>query len=76
MSVNPERPLRPWVMLYDEKVPKEEAVLLDLENETGINITKALRPAMLPPPIQAYLSSRKRVAYFFDSSAPSGQATP
>ncbi len=74
MSVNPERPLRPWVMVYDEKVPKEEAVLLDLERETGINITKALRPAMLPAPIMTYLSPRKRVAYFFDTNVHSGPA--
>jgi len=71
ISVNPERPLRPWVMVYDEKVPKEEAVLLDLEQETSINITKALRPAMLPAPIMSYLSPRKRVAYFFDNNIPS-----
>lgn len=74
MSVNPERPLRPWVMVYDENVPKEEAVLLDLERETGINITKALRPAMLPAPIMSYLSPRKRVAYFFDNNVHSGPA--
>ena len=75
MSVNPARPLRPWVMVYDENVPKEEAILLDLERETEINIAKALRPALLPPPIYAYLSPRKRVAYYFDSSASPGQAS-
>lgn len=73
MSVNPAKPLRPWVMLYDEHIPKEEAILLDLEQETEINITKALRPALLPPPTYAYLSPRKRVSYFFDSSAQPGQ---
>ena len=73
MSVNPARPLRPWVMVYDEKVPKEEAILLDLEHETAINITKAMRPVLLPTAIQAYLSPRKRVTYFFDSSAQPGQ---
>lgn len=75
MSVNPTKPLRPWVMLYDEDVPKEEAILLDLEQETEINITKALRPALLPPPTYAYLSPRKRVTYFFDSSAQPGQGS-
>lgn len=69
MSVNPLKPLRPWVMLYDESVPKEEAILLDLEQETEIIIAKALRPVMLPPPVYAYLSPRKRVTYYFDSSA-------
>ena len=69
ISVNPARPLRPWVMVYDENVPKEEAILLDLEKETDINITNAVRPVLLPPAISAYLSPRRRVIYFFDSSA-------
>ena len=69
MSVNPAKPLRPWVMLYDEKIPKEEALLINLEQETEIAITNALRPALLPPPTYAYLSPRKRVTYFFDSNA-------
>ncbi|MDA0191467.1 MAG: HD-GYP domain-containing protein, partial [Proteobacteria bacterium] len=72
MSVNPAKPLRPWVMLHDESVPKEEAILLDLEQETDINIARAVRPALLPPPVYAYLSPRRRVSYFFDSSDPQG----
>lgn len=73
MSVNPARPLRPWVKVYDETVPKEEAILLDLEQEAEITIINAVRPALLPPAIAAYLSPRKRVSYFFDSSAQPGQ---
>lgn len=73
MSVNPARPLRPWVKVYEENVPKEEAILLDLEQETEITIINAVRPALLPPAIAAYLSPRKRVSYFFDSSTQSGQ---
>jgi len=73
MSVNPAKPLRPWVMLYDESVPKEEAILLDLEQETEINIARAVRPALLPPRTYAYLSPRRRVSYYFDSSAQPGQ---
>jgi len=70
MSVNPAKPLRPWVMLYDERVPKDEALLLDLEQESDIAIAKSLRPAALTPMTRAYLSPRKRVSYFFDSSTP------
>jgi putative nucleotidyltransferase with HDIG domain len=67
MSVNPARPLRPWVMVYNPRVPKEEAILLDLEQETDINIVEAVRPGMLPPAVAVYLSPRKRVIYFFDN---------
>ena len=73
ISVNPLKPLRPWVILYDESVPKEEAILLDLEQEPELIIAKALRPALLPPATYAYLSPRKRVTYYFDSSAQSTQ---
>ncbi|MDR1708096.1 MAG: DUF3391 domain-containing protein [Candidatus Accumulibacter sp.] len=73
VSVNHARPLRPWVMIYDSRVPREEAVFLDLERETGLNIVGALRPAMLPPAAAAYLSPRRRVVYFFDAAAPIDQ---
>lgn len=73
MSVNPTKPLRPWVMVYDADVPKEEATLLNLDQETDIIIAKALRPALLPPAVYAYLSPRQRVTYYFDSSAQAGQ---
>jgi putative nucleotidyltransferase with HDIG domain len=67
LSINPVRPLRPWVMVYDKEVPREEAILLDLERETEVNIVGALRPVMLPQAVATYLSPRKRVVYFFDS---------
>lgn len=73
MSINPAKPLRPWVLLYDPATEKERAPLINLEEETDVNISKAVRPALLPPQIHAYLSPRKRVAYFFDSTAPHGQ---
>lgn len=75
VSVNPAKPLRPWVTLYDEAVPKAEAILLDMEQETDLSIVKAIRPALLPPPVYAYLSPRKRISYFFDSNSPPGQGS-
>jgi HD-GYP domain-containing protein (c-di-GMP phosphodiesterase class II) len=72
ISANPDRPLRPWVMVYDEQIPKDEALLLDLEQEHGVHIVGALRPVMLPPAVAAYLSPRKRVIYFFDNDAQAG----
>ncbi|GHU32477.1 HD family phosphohydrolase [Betaproteobacteria bacterium] len=72
LSANPARPLRPWVMVYDERIPKDEALLLDLEQEHGVHIVGALRPVMLPSAVAAYLSPRKRVIYFFDNDAQAG----
>ena len=69
-SVNPQKTLRPWVMLYDAAVPRQEPVMLDLDEETGVSIVKSLRPVLLPPAVYAYLSPRRRITYFFDSDSP------
>ena len=72
-SVNPQRPLRPWVTVFDPQVPRDEAIMLDLDEEPDINITKALRPIHLPPEVYEYLSPRKRVTYYFDADARQGR---
>ena len=69
ISVNSARPLRPTVVIYDSGIPKAEAIILDLEDEPEINISKAIRPAQLPAAIYDYLSPRKRVSYYFDAAA-------
>lgn len=76
ISINPKRPLRPCVVVYDPKIPKEEAIVLDLEQDASISIAKSIRPAALPPKVAAYLNPRKRVTYFFDSNGerPPGSA--
>jgi len=68
-SVNPQKPLRPWVLVHDPEVPKEEAIMLDLEQEPEITISKAIRPIQLPAAVYDYLNPRKRVTYFFDGSS-------
>lgn len=73
-SVNPAKPLRPWVTVYDPDIPKDEAIMLDLEEEPDINIAKALRPIQLPPEVYEYLSPRKRVTYYFDADSRKGRS--
>lgn len=72
-TVNTARPMKPTVVVYDAEVPKEEAILLDLERETEFNIAKAIRPAQVPREVYNYLSPRKRISYYFDAaSGPEG----
>ncbi|QID17712.1 DUF3391 domain-containing protein [Nitrogeniibacter mangrovi] len=71
-SVNSRAPLRPWVVVHDPAVPKDEALSLDLEHEPEVNICKALRPVQLPTAVYDYLSPRKRVTYFFDAEPGDG----
>lgn len=68
-TVNTAKPMKPVVMLYDDEVPKEEAILLDMESELDVNISKAIRPNQVPREVYNYLSPRKRVSYYFDASA-------
>lgn len=68
VSVSSGKALRPTLLVYDPDVPKEEALLLELETLPDVNIGKAIRPALLPPEVFAYLNPKKRTTYFFDAS--------
>jgi putative nucleotidyltransferase with HDIG domain len=67
-TVNTSKPMKPMVVVYDANVPRSEAIMVDMECETDLNIVKAIRPGQVPQNIYAYLSPRKRVSYYFDAS--------
>ncbi|TAK99372.1 MAG: HD-GYP domain-containing protein [Aquabacterium sp.] len=69
VSVNTSKPLRPVVLVYDPSVPKEEAIVVDLEVEQDVSITKTMRPQQLSSDAYAYLSPRKRMTYYFDTES-------
>jgi putative nucleotidyltransferase with HDIG domain len=74
-TVNTQKPMKPMIVIYDAEIPKEEAITVDLERETDVNIAKAIRPAQVPIEIYNYLSPRKRVSYYFDTSQPGQEKT-
>lgn len=69
ISVNSARPLKPLVLVHDASIPKEEALIVDLDKEAGLIISKSLRPNMLAPSVHEYLSPRKRTTYYFGDAA-------
>jgi putative nucleotidyltransferase with HDIG domain len=69
VTVNTARPMKPTLMVYDAEVAKDDAILLDMERETEVNIAKAIRPAQVPQEVYNYLSPRKRVSYYFDAAS-------
>ena len=73
-TVNTARPMKPVVVVYDASIPKDEAMLVNLEQETDLNIAKAIRPAQVSPEVYNYLSPRKRVSYYFDAGQPGKEA--
>jgi putative nucleotidyltransferase with HDIG domain len=64
-SVNPMRPLKPTLVVYEPDVPREEAIVLDLSQETDIHISSGIQPGQLPRAICDYLCMRKHVSYYF-----------
>lgn len=73
-TVNTAHPMKPIVVVYDADVPKEEAILLDMDSQSDLNIAKAIRPGQVPREVYNYLSPRKRVSYYFDAATPRANA--
>lgn len=70
VSVNSSRPLKPTVLVYDPAVPKDSAIVVDLEQEPEVSVASTLRPAQLPAAVYDYLSPRKRTTYNFSTDKP------
>ena len=69
-SINSSRPLRPRVLVHESGVPREEAVILDLETVPNLGIRRSLPASRMPAQSLQYLSPAPRVTYFFEPVAP------
>ncbi|MYN02750.1 DUF3391 domain-containing protein [Pseudoduganella sp. DS3] len=69
-TINTEKPNKPELVVYEAGVPRDDAVMVDMEREHDLNIVRAIKPAQVPKEIYAYLSPRKRVSYYFDATSP------
>ncbi|MES2101542.1 MAG: HD domain-containing phosphohydrolase [Pseudomonadota bacterium] len=66
VGVNSTRPLKPRVLVHEVGVPRDEALILDLEASHVIGIRRSIKPSQLPVTSLEYLAPRPRVAYFFE----------
>jgi putative nucleotidyltransferase with HDIG domain len=66
VSVNSAHPLKPRVVVHDEKVPREDAIAIDIGDEPGLGIRRSVKPQQLAAPALHYLMPRQRVAYYFE----------
>ncbi|MDO9091159.1 MAG: DUF3391 domain-containing protein [Rubrivivax sp.] len=66
VGINSSRPLKPRVLVHEPKVPRPEALVLDLERCPNLGIRRSLPAAKLPAPAVEYLDPRPRVAYYFE----------
>lgn len=78
VSVNSARPIKPRVVIHDSSIPREDALVINLEHEPNLGIRRSLKPLQLPKAAYDYLSPRKRLCYFFERSMelPSAETTP
>lgn len=67
MSVNGSRPLKPRVLVHDPKVPRDEALIVDLEHCQDLGVRRSLKPAQVPPASLDYLGPGRRITYFFEA---------
>ena len=66
VSVNSTRPLRPRIIVHDVRVPRQEALVLDMEAMPELGIRRSLKPAELPVAVYEYLMPRERICCFFE----------
>jgi putative nucleotidyltransferase with HDIG domain len=66
ISVNPRKPLKPFVMVHDPDKERDVPMVIDLREEPALSISLCLRPHQLPPESLIYLNPRQRVSYFVD----------
>ena len=76
VAVNSSRPLKPRVLVYEAGVPRNEALLVDLDLEPDVGIRRSLVAAKMPGAALQYLDPRPRVAYFFEPLAEPDAPTP
>lgn len=66
VSVNSARPIKPKVVIHNSAIPRDEALVINLEHENTLCIHRSLKPLQLPKAAYDYLSPRKRLCYFFE----------
>jgi putative nucleotidyltransferase with HDIG domain len=76
VSVNSTKPLKPRVFVHDPKVPKHEALILDLEQAPQLGIRRSIKPTALPADAIDYLMPRQRICYFFERSGDAAVTSP
>jgi putative nucleotidyltransferase with HDIG domain len=64
ISINPDNPLKPSLLIYDPNIPRDEALICEMENHEDIEIAGSIRIEELPEDMRLYLSATTHVTYF------------
>jgi hypothetical protein len=63
ISSSTKSSVRPHILLYDPEIPKEAAIIFDMDDDPEISIAGTISPLKLKKEIYEYLSPRTRVVY-------------
>lgn len=66
VSVNPSKPLRPYVLVHAPDVPRDKPRIANLGEEASLSITHCLRQNQVAKDVVDYLQPARRINYFFD----------
>ncbi len=66
VGANSSRPLKPRVLVYDPQVPRDEALLMELDQMPDLGIRRSIPMHKVPKPALVYLDPSPRVSYFFE----------
>lgn len=66
ITINPNNPLKPSLLLYDPNIPREEALICEMEEHEDIAIEKSIHSEELPEAVRNYLSATAHVTYFME----------
>jgi HD-GYP domain-containing protein (c-di-GMP phosphodiesterase class II) len=70
ITTNRQESMKPTLILYDESVPREEPLIVNMEEE-DLRIIRSFRPSEVSPEILAYLQPGRMTGFFVGSLAPS-----
>jgi putative nucleotidyltransferase with HDIG domain len=73
ISINPDNPLKPSLLLYDPNIPKEEALICEMAEHNDLAIEKSIKIEELPEAVRRYLSASTHVTYFMDRGTGEGR---
>jgi putative nucleotidyltransferase with HDIG domain len=73
ITINPNNPLKPSLLLYDPNIPKEEALICEMEKNDDIAIEKSIHIDELSDQVRLYLSATTHVTYFIEKRVGNGK---
>ncbi len=72
--VNSTRPLKPRVLVFEPDLPREKALLVNLNEQAKLGIRRSLPLAQVPKRAREYLQPAPCVTYFYEPLPPPVQA--